>query len=146
MCVFVWGWFKGVIFSREFYAVGIPSACVSVACLHLSLYFLLSLPLTFPCLLPGKKAIFFFFFFPQSMLKHKTSPQFATSHKCPSVSAKALIIVQPLSRVQLFTTSWTTAYQASLSFTISWSLLKLMSTESMMPYNHFILFAYQNSS
>ena len=65
VCVFVWGWFKGVIFSREFYAVGIPSACVSVACLHLSLYFLLSLPLTFPRLLPGKKAIFFFFFFPR---------------------------------------------------------------------------------
>ena len=36
-------------------------------------------------------------------------------------------------------TPWTAAHQASLFFTISWSLLKLMSIESMMPSNHFIL-------
>ena len=36
-------------------------------------------------------------------------------------------------------TPWTAACQASLSFTISWSLLKLMSTELMMPSNHAIL-------
>ena len=36
-------------------------------------------------------------------------------------------------------TSWTIAHQASLSFTISWSLLKLMSIESVMPSNHLIL-------
>ena len=36
-------------------------------------------------------------------------------------------------------TSWTAAHQASLSFTISWSLLNLMSTESAMPSNHLIL-------
>jgi len=36
-------------------------------------------------------------------------------------------------------TPWTAAWQFSLSFTISWSLLKLMSTESVMPYNHLIL-------
>ena len=35
-----------------------------------------------------------------------------------------------------FVTSWTAAYQAPLSFTISWSLLKLMSIESVMPPNH----------
>ena len=40
--------------------------------------------------------------------------------------------VQSLSRVQLFATPWTTARQASLSVTNSWSLLKLMSIESMM--------------
>ena len=44
-----------------------------------------------------------------------------------------------LSRVQLFATPWTAGHQASLSFTISWSLLKLMSIESMMPSNHLIL-------
>ena len=38
----------------------------------------------------------------------------------------------------LFKTPWTTAHQASLSFTISWSLLKLMSTESVKPSNHLI--------
>ena len=39
----------------------------------------------------------------------------------------------------LGTTPWTAAYQASLSFTISWSLLKLMSVESVMPSNRLIL-------
>ena len=47
--------------------------------------------------------------------------------------------VQSLSRVRLFATPWTAAPQASLSFTISQSLLKLMSIESMMPSNHLIL-------
>ena len=51
-----------------------------------------------------------------------------------------LVVVQSLSRVWLFVTSWTAACQASLSFTISWSLLKLMSIESVMPSNHFILY------
>ena len=46
---------------------------------------------------------------------------------------------QSLSRVQLFVTPWTAAYQASLSITNSRSLLKLMSTESVMPSNHLIL-------
>ena len=49
------------------------------------------------------------------------------------------ISVQLLSRVQLFTTPWTTAHQASLSITNSWSLLKFMSIKSVMPYNHLIL-------
>ena len=49
------------------------------------------------------------------------------------------IVVQPLSCVQLFVTLWTAAHQASLSFTISPSLLKLMSIESMMPSNYLIL-------
>ena len=36
-------------------------------------------------------------------------------------------------------TPWTTAHQASLSFTTSWSLLKLKSIESVMPSNHLLL-------
>ena len=48
--------------------------------------------------------------------------------------------VQSLSHVQFFETTWTTASQASLSITNSWSSLKLMSTESVMPSNHLILF------
>ena len=47
--------------------------------------------------------------------------------------------VQLLSCVWLLATPWTAAHQASLSFTNSWSLLKLMSVESGMPYNHLIL-------
>ena len=50
-----------------------------------------------------------------------------------------MLVVQLLSRVQLFVTSWTAARQASLSFTISWSLFKLMSVESVMSSNHLIL-------
>ena len=47
--------------------------------------------------------------------------------------------VESLSRVQLLVTPWTAAQQASLSITNSWSLLKLMSIESVMPSKHLIL-------
>ena len=47
--------------------------------------------------------------------------------------------VQSFCCVQLFMTPWTVASLASLSFTISWSFLKLLSIESMMPSNHLIL-------
>ena len=50
-----------------------------------------------------------------------------------------LYSVQLLSHVQRFVTPWTAAHQASLSITNSWSLLKLMSIESMMPSSHLIL-------
>ena len=49
------------------------------------------------------------------------------------------VAVQLLSCVQLFATPWTAACQAFLFFTISWSLLKLMSIELLMPSNHLIL-------
>ena len=51
----------------------------------------------------------------------------------------AFVVVQLLSRVRLFVTPWTAARQASLSITNSWSLLKVMSIESVMPSNHLIL-------
>ena len=47
--------------------------------------------------------------------------------------------IQSLSQVRLFETPWTAAHQASLSFTISQSLLKLLSIESVMPPNHLIV-------
>ena len=47
--------------------------------------------------------------------------------------------VQSLSHVRLFETPWTAARQASLSITNYWSLLKLMSIESVMPSSHLIL-------
>ena len=50
------------------------------------------------------------------------------------------VVVRSLSHVKLFATPWTATCQASLSCTISWSLLKLMSTESVMSSNHLILF------
>ena len=51
----------------------------------------------------------------------------------------SLIVVQLLGRAQLLVTPWTAAHQAFLSFTISWSLLKLMSIELVMPSNNLIL-------
>ena len=49
--------------------------------------------------------------------------------------------VQSVSRVRLFATPWTAAHQAPLSFTISWSLLKFMPIDSVMPSNH-LIFCY----
>ena len=48
-------------------------------------------------------------------------------------------VVQLLSCVRLFVTQWTAARRASLSLTISWSLLKLKPIESVMPSNQLIL-------
>ena len=50
-----------------------------------------------------------------------------------------VVVVQPLSCVQLFVTSWTAAGQVSLSFSSTQSLLKLISIEMVMPSNHLIL-------
>ena len=49
------------------------------------------------------------------------------------------VSVQSLSHVRLFATPWTAAHQASLSITDSWSLIKFMFVESVMPSNHLIL-------
>ena len=51
----------------------------------------------------------------------------------------ANVVVQSLSHVQLFVTPWTAAQETTLSFTISQSLLKLMSVELVMSSNHLIL-------
>ena len=51
----------------------------------------------------------------------------------------ACFVFQLLSHVQIFVTPWTAARQASLSNPNSWSLLKLMSIELVMPSNHLVL-------
>ena len=56
-----------------------------------------------------------------------------------SIHPLFVVCVQLLSRVQLIATPWTAAHQASLSFAIPQSLLKLMSIESVMLSNHLIL-------
>ena len=64
-------------------------------------------------------------------------------HKGKETEAKRevfAVVVHLLSRVRLFMIPWTAAHQASLSFTISWNLLKLMSIESVMPSNHLVLY------
>ena len=58
-------------------------------------------------------------------------------HIC--VHVYIVVVVQLLRCVRLFVTPWTAAYQAFWSSTISWSLLKLMSIELVMPSNHLIL-------
>ena len=59
--------------------------------------------------------------------------------KATLLSQAVVAVVQLLSCVRLFGTPWTAARQASLSFTISWSLLRLVSIESIMPSNYLIL-------
>ena len=53
--------------------------------------------------------------------------------------SNSLWVVQLLSCVRLFATPWAAEHQASLSFTVSQSVLKLTSTESVMPSNHLVL-------
>ena len=67
------------------------------------------------------------------------------AHIFASISLRSLCSVQfsspqSLSCVWLFATPWTAAHQASMPITNAWSLLKLMSIESVMPSNHFIPF------
>jgi len=57
-----------------------------------------------------------------------------------SISQIIVVVVHSLSCVQLFGTPWAVACQAPLSFTISQSLLKLISIESLMPSNHLMLY------
>ena len=54
----------------------------------------------------------------------------------------SVVVVQSLSHVQFPAIPWTAAHQASLSFTISHSLFKLMSIESVMPSHHLILYYF----
>ena len=63
-----------------------------------------------------------------------------THSRVPGFRAWIGTVVQLLSHVQLFATPWTATCQASLSFTIYQSLLKLMSIESVMLPNHLILY------
>ena len=59
--------------------------------------------------------------------------------KRKQIKTESKVVVQSLSCVRLFVTTWTAAHQASLFFSISQSLLKLMSIESVMPSSHLIL-------
>ena len=55
------------------------------------------------------------------------------------ISISFVVLVLSLSHVRLFATPWTAAHQVPLSLTISQSLLKLMSTEMVIPSSHLIL-------
>ena len=61
------------------------------------------------------------------------------SLNCKMSKRPSCVLTVQVSRVQLFVTPWTVAHQASLSITNSWSLLKLMPIELVIPSNHLIL-------
>ena len=69
----------------------------------------------------------------------KAKNRHTDGNKHMKTCSTVLLIVQSLSHVQLIAIPWTAARQTSLSFTISWSLLKLRSFESVIPSNHLIL-------
>ena len=66
-------------------------------------------------------------------------PETISHRKNAETKKLFIVVVQSLNYVWLFPIPWTTAHKASLSFTISQSLLKFMSIESVMPSNHLIL-------
>ena len=67
------------------------------------------------------------------------SPPGSSVHSISQARVLVVVAVQSLGRGQFFATPWTAACQASLFFTVSWRLLKLVSAESVMPSNHLIL-------
>ena len=89
----------------------------------------------------GPNTTFFHHRNTQHTRNRSTIPQINRGHlwKAHNQHSQQLSSVQSLSRVQLFVISWTSAHQASISITISQSLLKLMSIELVVLYNHFIL-------
>ena len=72
-------------------------------------------------------------------LLHGQVDSLPLSHLGSPIYMCIFVVVQLLSCVWLFVTPWTAAHQTSLSFTISRSLLKLISIQSVMPSNHLIL-------
>ena len=72
------------------------------------------------------------------------SPKVCSLHLCllcrPAcgIVVTIFLVVQLLSHIRLFVMPWTVACQTFLSFAMSWSLLKLMSIESVMPSNHLV--------
>ena len=74
-----------------------------------------------------------------SLFRALSENTFLTSFKFFFFFNYVVVVFQSLNHVQLFVTPWTAARQASLSSTISWSLLKLTSVELVMPSNCLIL-------
>ena len=75
----------------------------------------------------------------RNIIGHDWSDLAAAAAAWTLLSFLFFVVVQSVSHVWLIVTPWTAACQASLSFTVSRSLLKLMSIESVMPSNHLIL-------
>ena len=71
--------------------------------------------------------------------KSRSSPYRRSPVRANRIKETFVVVIQLLSHVWLFATSWTAACQPSLSFTVSWSFLKLMSIELVMLSNYRIL-------
>ena len=79
---------------------------------------------------------------PGNLIDPGIKPEFSVSPALEGgyfTTETLLVVSQLLSPARLFATPWTAALQASLSFTISQILLKLMSIELVMPSNHLVL-------
>ena len=87
----------------------------------------------------GKKVVYLFLNAISRTLRGKAPEYHWLFSQFSSWLPRLIVVVQSLSHLWVFATPWTAAHQASLSFTISHSLLKLMSIESAMPPNHLIL-------
>ena len=109
---------------------GYPASCIEftlIIVLHMVMYMFqcYSLKSSHPHLLP-------------------LSPKVCSLHLCllcrPAcgIVVTIFLVVQLLSHIRLFVMPWTVACQTFLSFAMSWSLLKLMSIESVMPSNHLV--------
>jgi len=97
-----------------------------------------------PSLRSGNTTILFHHDYKASLLQQAGWPQSDSLEIAMEIRTHAFkdliaVVIQSLSHVRFFATPWAAARQASLSFTISWSLLKLLSIESVMPSNHLIL-------
>ena len=96
-----------------------------------------------PSLRSGNTTILFHRDYKASLLQQAGWPQSDSLEIAMEIRTHAFkdliaVVIQSLSHVRFFATPWTAARQASLSFTISWTLVKLMSIESVMPSNHLI--------
>ena len=87
----------------------------------------------------GKKVVYLFLNAISRTLRGKAPQYHLLFSQFSSWLPRLLVVVQLLSHLWVFATPWTAAHQASLSFTISQSLLKLMSMESVLVSNHLIL-------
>ena len=81
----------------------------------------------------------YFFRVEEARLRENACCWRINSQRLQKFPSPSIVVVQSLSHVWCFTTPWTATDQASLSFTISQGLLRLMSIELMMPSNHLIL-------
>ena len=104
--------------------------------LDISVYFFPLIYLFILCILLSSVVVIYFFMICSFQMFKKISILFPSVIWWPPSWFSS---VQLLSRVWLFVTPWTAPHQASLSISNSRSLLKLMSIELMMPFNHLIL-------